>query len=460
MPNLELTKDTFTITSTITRYGYTDFGVKNIFKWIQPPKPLEPNRYCAIRQSKRDITPNTKLHYTMSPLSITRNNPIPDIHHNIVDSMKATIERANDAQYKRKLQDDWKMENKVQITYQYSPKDGILLYCELEMEIKKIPLHDSNSNSAIEAIVIKFKIFDEDGICSKELIFVSYKKNEHSVHDDKQSNPSLPGTVEDSPDNVSPVVVSPVDVVPDTYSKDGIAVTLKMLEDASHMLFTDMFIELTNSLYHVPKDKVILFLTSEDGTLLQRTSVINSTDESNDVRILNSLDKYLGICTIVLTTSDGQYIWSVAEATNTQKTAFKEVNKYITNPQWVETNGQKEFQLYNGKTGPAEIKVTVKVLTVNKTNDKTNDLKSAEYQAELSPPYLLFADRGSADEYIKQKMGVIMTTTQAQGGSSAVPPPPSASNALPPGWNKYLDPNGTPFYFNTLTEKSQWDGPT
>jgi hypothetical protein len=443
MPNLELTNDTFTI----TRYGYADFGEESIFGWkpLPPLHHLEPNRYCAQRNFQRVMNKTTsKLHYTMSPLTdstLIRRPKIGVLHTLAIDSMKKTIEQAT--HYKDQLVQSFNDDDKVTITYRYSPEENVFLYCELKVEKKNIQLRDDNNigKGTIEAIVIEFKIFDEDGICSKELIFVSYKKIKHLVNlDDEQpgsesTDPSLPGSVHSDP-------LDSADI-PLAYSSNDTSVNLSILENSTNMLFTDMFIELTNRLYHVPRDKVILFLTGEDGTPQQRTGVNNPTDESNGVKIINLSDHYSGICTIVLTTSGGQYIWSVAKATKTQINAFNEVNKYITNmtnPPWDNLNGQKEFQLYNGMTGTDEIKVTVKVLT---TVNRTNELKSAEYQAELSPPYLLFANKEYADEYIKQKMGVLMTNIQAQGGLSAPlqaqgglsapPPPPSTlSTLLPP----------------------------
>ena len=467
MPNLELSgEDAFTI----TRYGYADFGEESIFGWapIPPTLPLEPNRYCAQRNFQRVMNKTTsKLHYTMSPLTdstIIRRSKIRVLHTLAIDSMKKTIEQAT--HYKDQLVRSFNDDDKVTITYRYSPEENVFLYCELKVEKKNIQLRDDNNigKGSIEAIVIEFKIFDEDGICSKELIFVSYKKIEHSVKPDvkqpgsESTDPSLPGSVDIG-------ALAGADI-PLAYSSNGTSVNLYILKNSTNMLFTHMFTELTNRLYHVPRDKVILFLTGEDGRPQQRTGVNNPTDESNGVKIINLSDHYSGICTIVLTTSGGQYIWSVAKATKTQITAFNEVNEYITNmtnPPWDNLNGQKKFQLYNGMTGTDEIKVTVKVLTT----EKGNILKSAEYQAELSPPYLLFAKGEYADEYIKQKMGVIMTNTQAQGGSialppppstlSASPPPPSISSASPPLWVKlYDEETNQHYYVNTVTNVWHW----
>ena len=475
MPNLELSKeDVFTI----TRYGYADFGTEEIFEWKQPLTHLEPNRYCAQRNFQRVMNKTTsKLHYTMSPLTdstLIRRSKIRVLHTVAIDSMKKTIEQAT--HYKDQLVRSFNDDDKVTITYRYSPEENVFLYCELKVEKKNIQLRDDNNigKGSIEAIVIEFKIFDEDGICSKELIFVSYKKIEHSVKPDvkqpgsESTDPSLPGSVDIG-------ALAGADI-PLAYSSNGTSVNLYILKNSTNMLFTHMFTELTNRLYHVPRDKVILFLTGEDGRPQQRTGVNNPTDESNGVKIINLSDHYSGICTIVLTTSGGQYIWSVAKATKTQITAFNEVNEYITNmtnPPWDNLNGQKKFQLYNGMTGTDEIKVTVKVLTT----EKGNILKSAEYQAELSPPYLLFAKGEYADEYIKQKMGVIMTNTQAQGGSSAPlqaqgglsapppppsissasPPPPSISSASPPLWVKlYDEETNQHYYVNTVTNVWHW----
>lgn len=373
------------------RYGYADFSREPIFVWAGlGQEHLEPNRYCAQRTAKRIMKSSiTKLHYTMSPLSVlTPDRPIQEIHVNTIGSMKTTINRANDQEeYRTRLQNDWGTDRKIKITYSYSPVSGVVLYCELKMEKKDIKISNGNG---INAIVIEFNIFDEDGICSKKLIFVSYAKNVHLVH-----NPALlPGSVDyDLP----------------SYGIQGNPVSKDKLKNASEMLFRHMFFELTNRLYHIPKDKVILFLKNMDGTFQTRNDSSNATDKSDGLKILDEHDDYNGICTIVLNIrnvgSSKHYIWSVAKATKTQKNAFNAVNGYITNsmtyPPWDKTNGQTKFQLYNGLTGDAEIKVTVKVLT---TEDSPKKLISAEYQAESQAEYLLFATTTDAKSYLENQM--------------------------------------------------------
>jgi len=284
---------------------------------------------------------------------------------------------------KENLKLEFETNGKVEMTHIYD-QDGYYYYYELKIHKTTIPVKTaSNSDTSIEAVIIEFKVFSEDGICSKEIIFVSYQQ--------PSSTEALPGYVIDTAN---------VQVTPQTMNR------------AIHTLFVEKFLELQRSLYRVGRDINVLPLTDNAGNFASRGSPSSPSSPSIQPAILQPLhlghaasdgSTYHGICTIILTKNDSNFSWSIGEATDIQKGAFTAVNNHIIKQKdWTLERGQTIFTVDNRKTDSEEIKVNVRVLTVDQ--DASNQLLSASYQAQDSVPYLLFANREEAQKYIKSKM--------------------------------------------------------
>lgn len=178
---------------------------------------------------------------------------------------------------------------------------------------------------------------------------------------------------------------------------------------AIHTLFVEKFLELQRSLYRVGRDINVLPLTDDAGNFASRGS---PSSPSIQPAILQPLhlghaasdgSTYHEICTIILTKNDSNFSWFIGEATDIQKGAFTAVNNHIIKQKdWTLERGQTIFTVDNRKTDSEEIKVNVRVLTVDK--DASNQLLSATYQAQDSVPYLLFANAAEAQKYIESKM--------------------------------------------------------
>jgi hypothetical protein len=159
-----------------------------------------------------------------------------------------------------------------------------------------------------------------------------------------------------------------------------------------------------NLWFNSENDKEILTLESESRRPMARTAE-PVAEASEPIKILDSNSPYQGISTIVLTTHGTKFEWGIAQATDKQIPAFKAVQDRIKDPfKWNTHNGQKNFEVNNGMEGPDEIKMRVTIKVVN----SSNQLQIAEYQAISAPPYLIFATRKGAEDYIKTQMGILV----------------------------------------------------
>jgi hypothetical protein len=296
-----------------------------------------------------------------------------DVGLEAMANMISNLTRLSDDK-KAKLQSDFETNKKVEMTH-ISYKDGYYFYYELKIQKTTIPLDSTtNTTKIITAVIIEFKVFSEDGICSKEIIFVSYKRP-------PETDSVLPGAVIHN-DNEQ--------VSPDT------------MNSAINKLFNEMFLELERSLYQVKLDQSVLTMTGDDQGNFARGAPLQ-----NDNAMLQPLapdDPYGGICTIILTQNIGITTMSIAKATTIQQRAFTAVNEHITKTStgWNFERGQKTFEVNNQKTGNQEIKVTVRVFTVNE--GASNQLLSAIYQAQDLVPYRLFANKDEAQKYLQSIM--------------------------------------------------------
>ena len=384
-------------------YGYSSFTNPRLFEWValKQGERLEPNSYCAVRTNTRAMANGSTLstlNYTISPLVIPNGLlPLPSLQYDIQSQHNSLLQTMKDMlvmnlnprdptdeliEKKAKLQSDFGTNGKVEMTHIFD-QNKIYYYYELKIQKTTIPVKSTViSDTNINAVIIEFKVFSEDGICSKEIIFVSYERP-------SQDNAIgfLPGAISDDTNTLQ--------VSPET------------MNSTIHELFVNKFLELDRSLYQVAPDKTVLNLKGNDGNLASRGSQsITQPTKSQplQLRVAASEDSD-GICTIILEKNDSKFSWSIANATDIQKGAFTAVNKHITTTTgWTLERGQTIFTVDNQKTDEEEIKVTVRVLTVDKAPSNKNKLLSATYQAQDSVPYLLFADRAVAEQYLQSKM--------------------------------------------------------
>jgi hypothetical protein len=383
----------------ITR-GYKSFtGGEPLYKWIKlrSDEHLAPNMYCENRQNKRTLLGRPE--YTMSPLEIPRDLLVPvvpgaspamssydfqkshDDGLNAMVNMVLAITTNLQTENKEKLRLDFANDNKVEMIHIFD-QGGYYFYYELEIQNTHIPLDSTqNTKNTVGAVIIKFKVFSEDGICSKEIIFVSYKRPEEGS--------VIPGAV--------------------VYNSNQ-QVSLQTMNSAINNLFDKMFLELDHSLYLVAPDKTVLSLRDSAGQLASRGSGPAPPPvplQSETLVLLNPQEQglYSGICTIVLSRSidNTASTLSVAEATPTQQRAFNAVNKHITeSTKWIFERDQKTFKVTNRMEGINKIEVIVRILKVN----PLKKLISATYQAQDTPQYLLFATPIDATDYINGIMVV------------------------------------------------------
>lgn len=395
------------IPSPIT-YGYRSFTDRKLFTWKElGQERLKPNSYCASRQNKRVMAPDSKLNYTMSPLVIpsdllpplTLNYDFQSRHYSLLQAMKDILVmkleptssyRIEDfIDKKANLKSYFDKNNKLEMTHIYD-QPGYYYYYELKIQKTTIPIpvkSADNSYTNINAVIIEFKVFNEDGICSNELIFVSYERP--SPADAFSGLTVLPGTVVIDAANVK---VSPQE-----------------MNSAIHKLFVQKFMELHLSLYQVEPDNSVLDLTDSAGQLASRGPPSSlSIQQPQILQPLHLPDAasdgstYSDISTIILTRGVSNFSLSIAPATDIQKGAFTAVNAYITKtPRWTLEHGQTIFSVDNRMDGPQEIKVNVRVLTVD--NPPSKRLLSATYQAQDSVPHLLFANATEARKYIDSR---------------------------------------------------------
>ena len=393
-------------------YGYSSFINQQLFHWVDLKKGerLEPNSYCASRKYKRAMAnDNTllRLNYTMSPLVIPNipNGLLPrqslkyddqtnyDVQHQhnlllqtmteiLVTNLNPQGNPTDELiQKKEKLQTDFVKNGKVEMIHIFY-QNGIYYYYELKIQKTTIPVKNTVSpDTNINAVIIEFKAFSEDGICSKEIIFVSYERPSQN-----KAIGLLPGAISDDTNSFQ--------VSPDT------------MNSAIHELFVNKFLELDRSLYKVAPDKTVLDLKGKDGQLASRSSQISTHPTTLQPGVAYSDGSATSdICTIILENNDSKFSWSIAKATTIQQRAFTAVNEHITTtPTWNFERGQKTFEVNNNMPGNLEIKVTVIVLKVDNEPLNKNKLLSATYQAQDSVPYLLFADRAVAEQYLQSKM--------------------------------------------------------
>jgi hypothetical protein len=285
-------------------------------------------------------------------------------------------------QKKAELKSHFKTNGKVEMTHIYD-QDEFYYYYELKIQKTTIPVKNTVGPHAtidIKAVIIEFKVFSEDGICSKEIIFVSYER---------------------------PPVDAVVGLLPGhTIGNDDFQVSPETMNSAIHELFVNKFLELDHSLYLVAPDKTVLYLKDSAGQLATRGSQSSTHPTKHPTKLQPVVAHSDGsatsdISTIILENNNSKFSWSIAKATETQKGAFTAVNNHITTKkEWTLQRGQTIFPVDNQKTGNEEIKVTVRVLTV----DAKNQLLSATYQAQDSVPYLLFANNDEAQKYLQSKM--------------------------------------------------------
>jgi hypothetical protein len=496
MPNGERKQEAFATEEYGRDYGYKYFDFKKrIWSWEviqEQDPPLEPNMYCSKRVLRRTIegqpinkTNITKLGYTMSPIIIPKelSNPKPEdlklcqnIHDEVLSALLMVAQTIAKTNVSERHSMNQKFQNYEEITfteiltsspYNTNPRQWKYFFYELKIYKKKLTYETSKE---FDAVIVEFKAFSEDGICGKELIFVSYL---HVPNADYPSEPPhLPGT----PDfpvtgvrgrcnqalvslpgpGVGSVKEPPSPVIGD--EKNATNEIISMFGKK----FNDLRIKLSfenDGLIN----RVILPLNNQGGGIYSRAAATCSFENPYEVHH------------IVLTQDERGYKWDIRTATTTQINAFNTVQDYIKNKanKWNFENSQNTFVVTNNVEGPDEIKV---IVTVKEIKEGTEDtLKIVEYQAESAPTYLLFAGRNAAQNYIEAKMGVITTNILPQGGSSALsqamppPPPPQALpqamppppplQALPPGWIQQNASDGTPFYVYTPTAHVQWIRP-
>lgn len=385
-------------------YGYSSFTNPRLFEWValKQGERLEPNSYCAVRTNTRVMTKGSTLNYTMSPLVIPngllptqslKDYKIQSQHNSLLQTMKDMLvmnlnprEPTDELiQKKANLKEDFDTNGKVEMTHIYD-QGGYYYYYELKIQKTNIPVKNTVNPQAtididIKAVIIEFKVFSEDGICSKEIIFVSYER---------------------------PPVDAVVGLLPGhIIGNDDFQVSPQTMNSAIHELFVNKFLELDRSLYQVAPDKRVLNLKGNDGQLASRGSQsITPPTKSQPLQLgVAASEDSDGICTIILEKNDSKFSWSIANATDIQKGAFTAVNEHITTTTgWTLERGQTIFSVDNRKIGREEIKVNVRVLTVDKAPSNKNKLLSATYQAQDSVPYLLFANRAVAEQYLQSKM--------------------------------------------------------
>ena len=272
---------------------------------------------------------------------------------------------------KANLKYEFEKNKKVEMIH-IDDNGGYYFYYELKIQETTIPLDSTtNTTKKITAVIIEFKIFSEDGICSKEIIFVSYTGPE--------KDSVLPGAVLHN-DNEQ--------VSPDT------------MNSAINKLFNEMFLELERSLYQVKPDQSVLTMTGDGQMNFARGAPLQNANEM--LQPLAPPDQYDGICTIILAQHIGITTMSIAKATTIQRRAFTAVNEHITKtPTWTLERGQTIFPVNNNMPGNLEIKVTVRVLKVDNEPLNKNKLLYATYQAQDSVPYRLFANRAVAEQYLR-----------------------------------------------------------
>ena len=466
-------------------YKYFDFSKsKRIWSWEviqEQDPPLEPNMYCSKRVLRRTIegqpinkTNITKLRYTMSPIIIPEELSNPEdlklcqnIHDEVLSALLMVAQTIAKTNVSERDSMNQKFQNYEEITFTQiltsspdnPPEQWKYFFYEIKIYKKKLTYETSKE---FDAVIVDFKAFSEDGICGKELIFVSYLHVPNA--DSLPEPPHLPGTpdfpgagvrgrgnqVSVSLSGVGSVKEPPSPVIGDEASAKNEIISMFGKK------FNELRIKLSfenDSLIN----RVILSLKTQSGSNQQRTNLgytsAPATAAAGSFENPNPNDVHH----IVLTQDGWGYKWDIQTATTTQINAFNTVQDYIkkTNT-WKFENSQNTFVVTNDMEGPDEIKV---IVTVKELEEGTNyTLKIVEYQAESAPTYLLFAGRGAAQKYIEAKMGVIATNILPQGGSSALPqamlPPP-----LPAGWIQQNDLNGTPFYVHTPTAYVQWDRP-
>jgi hypothetical protein len=295
----------------------------------------------------------------------------------MVDAITTNLQPENEANLKSEFEKNKKVEM-IQVV-----QGGYYFYYELKIQETTIPLESTtNTTKKITAVIIEFKVFSEDGICSKEIIFVSYKRPEEGS--------VIPGAI--------------------VYNSNQ-QVSLQTMNSAINNLFDKMFLELERSLYRVTTDQYVLTLKDEDGATSSRRSGPAPPPvplQSETLVLLTPQEQgvYSGICTIVLSRSidNTASTLSVAKATPTQQRAFNAVNDYITTttPEWNFEHGQKTFTVTNRMKDINKIEVIVRILKVN----PSKKLISATYQAQDTPQYLLFATPKDATDYINGIMVV------------------------------------------------------
>jgi hypothetical protein len=362
-------------------YGYNGFNGEPVFTWdaLTPTEQLLPNSYCPERFSRRTI--KHPLKYTLSPLVVTSNllpQPPPMfngrlflfqyVHDSAINAMLETSKSFDSEPFKNKFKEN----NKVNIGRPYNPYGSAsYVYYEFKIEKKSISI---KKTTQLDVVIIEFETFAEDGLCNSKLILVSYKRPVLTG-----SQCTLPGCVP---------------------SNDSTQINTSDVSDEINELFRTMLVDLNMSVYYNPptNQEVLQFI---DGSVLTASSI----------EILTPGDSYDGVCTIVLTTNQGQYTWSVAKATNIQSSAFNTVNNYISSSQrdWNTDTGQKEFKVNNRSSGINLIQVTIKIKHVNDVND-VKELTSADYRSETTvAPYMLFKNKQFALEHIQQSMGILVS---------------------------------------------------
>lgn len=407
-------------------YGYRSFNItQNIWEWEGLRKTrtiLEPNMYCANRVSRRMIETKpmnksniNRLEYTMTPfiipdtlLPIVPNTPddgaktlaiYKSINTNMVNDMINTFLLALSKAIPEDLnanKEDFNSGKECKFTRIFSQGE-IYVYYELKIYKKTLEHGLKDPKRILEVVILDFKVFNEDGICGKEAIFVSYILPEVS----NEENPPLPG--QPLPGQPLPEHLIIEDL--DSYTTQPLLITDdETAKTRIISLFNDKLVALKLNLwFESEKDKEILTLKSESSMPMGRTAE-PVAEASEPIKILDSNSPYQGISTIVLTTHGTKFEWGIAKATDKQIPAFKAVQDRIKDPFWNTDIGQKNFEVNNGMEGPDEIKMRVTIKVVN----SSNQLQIAEYQAISAPPYLIFATRKGAEDYIKKQMGILV----------------------------------------------------
>ena len=487
MPNGERTLEDVPTEEYGRDYGYKYFDFsKRIWSWEENKgHRLEPNMYCSNRVLRRTIEGQpidkkniTKLRYTMSPIIIPTELSNPEylndtqkLHDELLSALlmvAQTIAKTNvseSSSMKRKFQ------NYEEITFTQiltsspdipDPKQWKYFFYELKIYKKKLTYETSK---VFDAVIVEFKAFSEDGICGKELIFVSYlhvKNADFQPGTPQLPEPTnLPGTVFPGRGNQALVSLPGVGSVKEPPSP--VIGDEKNAKNEIRSMFGKKFNDLRIKLSFENDgliDRVILPFNNQGGRGYSRAPATGSFENRNEVHH------------IVLTQDERGYKWDIRPATTTQINAFNAVQNYIKNKatNWKFENSQNTFVVTNNVKGPDEIKVIVTVKEVKEIKEGTDDtLKIVEYQAESAPTYLLFAGRDAARNYIQAKMGVITTNILPQAmppqamppqamPPQAMPPPPPLQ-ALPIDWIQQNAPDETPFYVYTPTAHVQWNRP-